>query len=62
MFSQSRYEVLNFSQVDRVVFSGGLFFVDDITVNGSTQIPEPTSVLLLGLGLAGLAASRRKNA
>lgn len=54
--------VLNFSQVDRVVFSGGLFFVDDITVNGSTQIPEPASVLLLGLGLAYLAASRRKNA
>jgi hypothetical protein len=34
-------------------------FIDNVTVNA---VPEPTTVALLGLGLLGVAASRRKSA
>ena len=34
-------------------------FIDNVTVNA---VPEPTTVALLGLGLLGFAASRRKSA
>jgi hypothetical protein len=38
------------------------FVIDDFTYagNGNTQVPEPTTMLLLGLGLVGLAGVRRK--
>ncbi|MDD3354425.1 PEP-CTERM sorting domain-containing protein [Zoogloea sp.] len=55
--------VLNFAAVDtlRINTNGG-FLVDDIQVNGSNAIPEPTSAALLGLGLAGLGLARRRRA
>ena len=55
----------NFARVDRIVISADdAYMVDDIdaTINAS-DVPEPASVALFGLGLAGLAyAMRRKPA
>lgn len=35
-------------------------FIDDVKVEGVTQVSEPGTLALLGLGLAGLGLSRRK--
>jgi hypothetical protein len=39
----------------------GGFFVDDVAVDGRA-IPEPSTLLLIGVGLAGFAARRRATA
>jgi hypothetical protein len=36
------------------------FFIDDISYNEINPVPEPTTLLLLGSGIAGLAIFRRK--
>lgn len=41
--------------------ASGLFALDNIVVNES-RVPEPTTLVLFGLGLAGLGLARRKKA
>jgi hypothetical protein len=49
---------LRFAETDNLdMFQMG---VDDVRINGTTVVPEPTSFALAGLALAGLALSRRR--
>jgi hypothetical protein len=40
----------------------GSFGLDNLTIGNSRSVPEPSAFLLMGLGLIGLSASRRKKA
>ena len=55
----------NFSNISKLEIrsdrGGSWFAIDDLQF-GATSVPEPTSLALLGLGLFGVAAARRKAA
>jgi hypothetical protein len=52
--------VLRFAEVDnQLFFAAG---VDGVSLSVETRVPEPTTLAMLGLGLLGLAAARRRSA
>jgi hypothetical protein len=52
---------IHFGLINGGITQNGSFGIDNLTIgNPGTNVPEPTSVLLFGLGLLGLCAARKR--
>jgi hypothetical protein len=55
----------NLSNIDKLVFeltydgTHGFYLLDNLVLNESSSVPEPSALLLLGSGLVGLIAGRK---
>lgn len=52
----------NLASVKFTSTSSSFIAIDNLVVNASTAVPEPASLAMIGLGLAALAALRRRKA
>lgn len=65
IYSNSDFtQIFDFSgyMVHSVMVSGTFYAIDDVTYGNSNPVPEPSTIILLGSGLAGLAFWRRRKA
>ncbi len=58
------WSTLNWSNIDRVTLNATsgwrAWSVDNLQFDNAASVPEPASIVLLGLGLAGIGFSRKK--
>ncbi len=62
IFDYAGFDLTGGGQVTRVQLEGDIYAIQNIQFNSAAPIPEPSTLLLLASGLAGLATWRRRKA